>query len=316
VSGVVIANVIGGLGNQLFQYACGWAVARRLGVPLRICTRQFNGYRLHNGFELRRVFGVPEAEASNEDLVNCLGILRHDFLRQFVPRVAKRWAGVGRLVVEPTVTYWRGIEEVKVPAFLHGYWQTEKYFEEFAAELRGQLKFREPPTAANAMWLDRIASCESVGIHIRRGDYVSSAKNRAVYYSCPESYYFAAIDRILSAYAQARLFIFSDDPAWARERFAGLRCVEGVIDHNAGESSYNDLRLMSACRHVIASNSTFGWWAAWLGDGTADRMVVFPPHWLLAAGQDRDMVPDRWCRLAAKELASAGHQERKVNSVA
>lgn len=293
---MIIANMIGGLGNQLFQFACGWSLARRLGVPLRVCTRQFANYRLHNGFELARVFDVAVSEATDDELGQCLGFLGSLRLRSLVSRMTRRWGGIGNLVVEPTVYHWAGIANVRAPAYLSGYWQTEKYFEDHGRALRSVLNFRVPPSEENQRWLDDINGCESIGVHVRRGDYITNRKNSSVYYICPEAYYFAAIAQVRRTVPDSRVFVFSDDPQWAREKFAGLDCLAGVVDHNLGLDSYNDMRLMSACRHIVGSNSSFSWWAAWLGDDRLNRQVIFPPHWLRAAGQDRDMVPDRWLR--------------------
>jgi hypothetical protein len=309
---MIITNLIGGLGNQLFQYAAGHAAARRAGTELRVSLDMFDRYRLHQGYELSRVFAVDPLPASDAEMKTCLGPWRGRRARRMLGRfvtgtwrggrarrmlgrfVTGTWRG-GRAVFQPTVPYWSGFQNLGADVYLQGYWQSERYFAEVANELRSLLRFREPPSAVNARWIERIEGCVSVGVHVRRDDY-ASARNRRIYAQCTPAYYRAAMDLVLGREPTARFFAFSDDPAWTRELFADRAAIVEVLDHNRGAESYNDLRLMAQCRHNIMANSTFSWWAGWLGE-RPDKTVIAPERWLLPPGWDVDMVPSRWVRL-------------------
>lgn len=293
---MIITNIIGGLGNQLFQYATGFAVAHKAGSELRVAVDMFEGYALHQGLELARVFDIDIKEASASEMRDCLGLLRGKIARRVIGRFLRGTSRDGRLVIQPTVTYWPGILDVGPDAYLQGYWQSERFFESVAAELRHALRFREAPTGLNADFAARIQSCNSVGVHIRRGDYLSNEKNRDLYAVCNSQYYLEAVDQVLRQQPDARFFIFSDDPDWARELLVHRAVIFEVVEHNRGADSYNDLRLMSLCKHMIIANSTFSWWAAWLQERD-DKIIIAPRNWLRPPGLDVDIIPQRWLRL-------------------
>ena len=293
---MIITNLIGGLGNQLFQFAAGLAAARRGGTELRVALDLFEGYRLHQGFELTRVFAVALLEANATEMRECLGPWRSKAARRLLGRFVRGTLHGGRVVLQPTVTYWPGIREIGPSAYLQGYWQSERFFEDAVAEVRNALVFRSAPSEVNARWIERIEACTSVGMHVRRGDYVSNARNSKIYAICPPAYYRAAVDHVLQRHRDARFFIFSDEPEWARQLFADQSGIMEVVDHNRGSESYNDLRLMSRCRHNIIANSTFSWWAAWLLERPG-KLIVAPQRWLRSPGLDADMIPARWTRI-------------------
>jgi len=293
---MIITNLIGGLGNQLFQFAAGHAAAARRGAELRVAVDMFEGYSLHQGYELSRVFAVSPREAHPSEMRHCLGPWRRPVARRVLGRVVRGTIRSGHAAFQPTVTYWSGIRDLGDAVYLQGYWQSERYFEDTADALRAALVFRSPPSPENQRWLDRIENCQSVGMHVRRGDYLSSVKNAKLYAVCTADYYRAAVALVRQQHADARFFVFSDEPDWARGLFDDSRDIVEVVNHNRGTESYNDLRLMSSCRHNIVANSTFSWWAAWLGQRPG-KLVVAPQRWLLPAGLDADMVPERWVRI-------------------
>lgn len=292
---MIITNLIGGLGNQLFQFAAGYAAARRAGTELRVCLDMFEGYRLHQGFELSRVFLVDPAQASAAEMRACLGPWRHPLARRILGRLVKgQWRG-GRVIVQPEPPSWPDLSTTGSDTYIQGYWQSERFFSSFAEDLRGILKFRSPPSAYNAALIERMQTCASVSMHVRRGDY-ASPKNSRIYAQCTADYYRRAMDHMLIREPEARFFVFTDDPAWARSLFDERASVVEFIDHNRGAESYNDMRLMVHCRHNIVANSTFSWWGAWLGEHPG-KTVIAPASWYLEPAKDAELVPDRWVRL-------------------
>jgi hypothetical protein len=293
---MIIANLIGGLGNQLFQFAAGLAAARRTGTEFRVAVDMFDGYRLHQGYELTRAFAVAPPEASATEMQKCLGPLRSKVVRRLLGHFMRGTLRQGRVVFQPTVTYWPGIRELGATAYLQGYWQSECYFADAAVEVRAALLFRSGPSAVNARWIERIEGCNSVSMHVRRGDYIRSSKSRKLYAECSPDYYREAMDYMLQHHRDARFFVFSDEPEWALQLFADRSDIVEIVDHNRGAESYNDMRLMSRCRHNIIANSTFSWWAAWLGERPG-KMIIAPRRWLRPPGLDADMIPNRWTRV-------------------
>ncbi len=293
---MIVSNLIGGLGNQLFQYAFGFAQAARHGVELRVATDLFTGYRLHQGYELTRVFAVQPRQASASDLQTLLGAWRHPVLRRALSRWAPGLWRAGMAAFEPAPGWWPDTGRLGAQAYVHGYWQSERYFAEQACALRRSLQFRHAPSPDNERWLDRIGKGTSVSVHIRGGDYLSNAQNRRIYAACGPAYYRAALDHLRAACDGARFFVFSDDVAWARHCLADRLDAVEIVDHNRGGESWNDLRLMSHCQHHVIANSSFSWWAAWLGERPG-KTIIAPRQWYLAPGKDTDLVPERWLRL-------------------
>ena len=128
----------------MFQYACGRALSFYTEQPLRIATDQFNGYGQHNGFELQRVFNVDVIPASEVELKRLLGWQSSPMLRRILGRSIMHWATSKCWVSEPYFNYWSGIKNVSMPVYLHGYWQSERYFSNAAECIRKDFEFRIP----------------------------------------------------------------------------------------------------------------------------------------------------------------------------
>ncbi len=294
--GLIISCIIGGLGNQMFQYAAARALALARGLPLRLDVSGFDGYGLHQGFELQRVFHCEAELASAADLRDVLGWRAAPVLRRVLARPGLAALRGPAFVVEPHFHYWAGIRDVPATAYLQGYWQSQKYFADAASALRTDFAFRQPLSAENAAWAERIGRCAAVSLHVRRGDYVSDARTHAAHGVCSPDFYRAAARHIAGCVDAPEFFVFSDDIAWARDNL-GIGHPCHYLDHNRGAESYNDMRLMSLCRHHILANSSFSWWGAWLNPGT-DKVVVAPSRWF-AGGERRvdDLFPNGWVTL-------------------
>jgi hypothetical protein len=293
---LIIARIIGGLGNQMFQYAAARALALARGQQLLLDVSGYDDYRLHHGFELRRVFRCQPELAGRDDVRKILGWRAAPLARRLLSRRALAGLRGRAFIVEPHFHYWPGIRAVPEAAYLQGYWQSEKYFAQAAAEIRADFAFRQPMSEANAAWAERIGRRNAVSLHVRRGDYLLDPKTQALLGACSPEYYLKAVGHIAARVAAPEFFVFSDDIAWARDNLdIGFPCH--CIDHNRGAESYNDMRLMSLCRHHILANSSFSWWGAWLNPRT-DKIVVAPRRWFAADGVcSDDLVPEEWVRL-------------------
>ena len=292
---MVIVNVIGGLGNQMFQYALGRALSIQLNEPLRLDLSGFAGYGLHQGYELDKVFTCNPAIASAAEVHELMGWRTNQLARKLLARNGLRFLRGNHFVVEPHFHYWPGIRKVSGPAYLQGYWQSEKYFIDAADAIRDDFTFRRPFSKTNAELATRIGQTEAVSLHIRRGDYASNRKTNATLGLCSPGYYRAAVRYIAERTQSPEFFVFSDDIAWAKDNI-GIEYRCHYIDHNRGVESYNDMRLMSLCQHHIIANSSFSWWGAWL-NRHQEKTVVAPSKWFANNYLAGDLLPDTWVTL-------------------
>lgn len=178
---------------------------------------------------------------------------------------------------------------------LTGYWACEGYYADILPELRRKLRFPPSDNPANAKMKKKMSETTSVSIHLRRGDYLTP-ENQALYGNiCTDAYYEAAIAHIHSKVGNPVFYVFSDDPAYAKDYFTRIAAnsVESradnvsdkaaatetgqyiFVDINHGKDSFFDMELMSCCRHHICANSTFSFWGARL-NGKADRIAIRP----------------------------------------
>jgi len=289
---VIVSQIIGGLGNQMFQYAAGRALSLRLGQPLRLDISGFDGYGLHQGFELQRVFNCPAETATEADVRSILGWQFSPAVRRVLARpgmVAFRREG---FVVEPHFHYWTEINQVPRDCYLAGYWQSEQYFREAAPAIHADFTFKSLPANRNAELAEQIGQVNAVSLHVRRGDYVNNPKTNVVHGVCSLDYYRDAVQHVSSRVENPCFFIFSDDIPWVKEHLKmDLPCQ--YVDHNCGAESYNDMRLMSLCRHHIIANSSFSWWGAWLNQNPG-KIVVAPKKWFANDKNVNDLFPDGW----------------------
>ncbi len=291
---MIITRIIGGLGNQMFQYAVGRALSISRRLPLYLDISSYRHYRRHQGFELQCVFNCNASLASTKDVYSVLGWRAMPIIKNLISRIDFSILHTDSFVVEPHLHYWPGICNVPDRVYLQGYWQSEKYFSDTASVIRSDFTFKQPMSAVNAAWAKKISSCISVSLHIRRGDYASHARTYVTHGLCSLDYYHAAVGYVAERTREPEFFVFSDDISWARDNLKlNYRCH--YLDHNQGKESYNDMRLMSLCRHHIIANSTFSWWGAWLNP-CEEKIVVAPARWF-ASGARIDLIPEGWVQI-------------------
>jgi hypothetical protein len=292
---MIVSQVIGGLGNQMFQYAAGRAVSLRSDTMLALDISNFNNYALHQGFELLRIFLCPVIIASEIDLKNILGWQQQALIRRLLMHPTLSKLRTNKFIVEPHFHYWADIHQVPKNAYLTGYWQSEKYFSHIAETIRADFTFSIPLSEKNEQLAKQISQVNAVSLHVRRGDYVQNPITTATHGVCTLDYYQAAIQSIACSVAEPYFFIFSDDIAWVK---ANLKMTFPCqfIEHNQEMESYNDMRLMSLCQHHIIANSSFSWWGAWLNPST-DKIVIAPQKWFANKNDVKDLIPSGWITL-------------------
>ena len=291
---MIIIKLAGGIGNQMFQYAVGKQLSLKLGVDLKLdiswfATQNLRSYALGK-FDIAENFAFPEevallATQKEETLKHVLGrMLRipqnftpthiHEKHFQFDPEIINLPDGV----------------------YLDGYWQSEKYFTNIEDVLRKELVVKIPQEGKNKELAELMASCESVSLHIRRGDYVSNSIASSVLGTCNLDYFYRCIEQLALTVNSPHFFIFSDEPEWARDNLK-IPHPTTFVDHNGPDKDYEDLRLMSQCKHHIIANSSFSWWGAWLCNNP-DKIIFAPRKWFsIEEHNTKDLIPDNWYRI-------------------
>lgn len=286
MGGSIEVMLRGGLGNQMFQYALGRALSIRSGFPLV--------------FDLSAL-AIDVAVARRYELA-CFRLCGHSLrklskplhrAREIALRLKARLrAGSGYLIKEGSPAFEPSVLRQDRPCRLDGYWQSERYFESISARLRLDFEFLEPPDSRNAACAERMRAVNSIGLHIRRSDYVSDPATNAYHGTCAREYYDAALAFVRSRLGSGgELFVFSDDIPWVRGN-AGFPASAVYVDWNQGRD-FEDLRLMSACRALVIANSAFSWWAGWLNPDPA-KVVVAPKRWFQASGVMSELPDSKW----------------------
>jgi hypothetical protein len=178
--------------------------------------------------------------------------------------------------------------------YLVGYWQSEQYFKDIESLLRREFTFKTAPDAKNAHPVALIQSVQAVSVHIRRGDYVANPHTHEFHGSVSLEYYHIAADKIAQAVTDPHFFVFSDEPEWAQEHLK-LNYPTTFMAVSGQGKDYEDLRLMSLCKHHIIANSSFSWWGAWLSINP-NKVVFAPTRWFNQLDA-RDLIPETWHKL-------------------
>lgn len=292
---MVITNLIGGLGNQLFQYALGRALSLSNDAPLKLDISGFESYKLRR-YSLSH-FNVVAETATAEELERSR---RAGASRLF--RLASRLGVLPdslrfNTVVERGFQFQPEVLGVRGNVYLDGYWQSEKYFKHIEDVIRTDFTLRSEPDPVGAKLSEVIASSNSVSIHVRRGDYATNPEITKIHGLCSPEYYRAAIDELTKTVTAPHFFVFSDDPDWCRENLRTQHAVTFVSD-NKSLKDYEELWLMSLCKHHVIANSSFSWWGAWLGRHPG-KMVFAPEPWFQTRERDtRDLIPEGWRRIS------------------
>jgi hypothetical protein len=287
---------MGGLGNQLFQYAA----ARRLTLHndaelvLDPTTGFVRDYQYRRQYALHAFCVAGRLATRNEML------FPGERMRRFV------WKKLSSLrhfeeqsyITQETLDFDERLlrRKVRGPTILEGYWQSENYFRDVGSIIREDLEMNQTFYGQSVNWARRVADTESVAVHVRWFTPLGAAQSE----NSPSNYFTRAINRLRETVPKAHFFVFSDDPTSARS-VLGPKVQDCTFVTQAGsneEAALQDFWLMRQCRHFIISNSTFSWWAAWLG--SADNKLVFAPLPVSVkspAWSARGMVPREWTEL-------------------
>lgn len=291
---MIIVRIMGGLGNQMFQYAAGRQLAATHNTVLKLDILDFKNYNLH-AYSLS-AFNIKESIATQEEIQ----LFKEPDTSSLQKKIKKLFGFPNKLGIthirENQYHFAPEILTMHDSVYLDGYWQSEKYFSDISDIIRNEFTIKLPQIGKNLTLTQQITSCESVSLHVRRGDYVTDAKTNTIHGTCDLDYYARCIEHLSHKIHHPYFFIFSDDPDWAEKN---LRITHPVtfINHNGPQKNYEDLRLMSQCRHHIIANSSFSWWGAWLGQHQ-DTIVYAPKRWFNSPSfNTQDLLPETWTRI-------------------
>lgn len=289
-----IVNIIGGLGNQMFQYAFALSLQKKTEDKVYIDISHFNhilvkkirSANLHNGFEIERVFPNAHLEhAKWHQLIKitwyCPNYLISRVVRKFLP---KRKNEVIQKVLE-YFEYQPNVYSIKGNAYFEGLWSSAKYYKPIQKILI-QVFAHPKATGQNAAYITEMEGTNSVGIHVRRGDYLMEPDFRDI---CEIDYYKKAIDFIISDGEKHIFYVFSNDMSWCKSHLQPLMSNSDIryVTNNVGNQSCWDMHLMRHCKNLIIANSSFSWWAAFLKDNKGK--VIAPKKWV-----NREAIFDVW----------------------
>lgn len=280
---MIITKLNGGLGNQLFEYACARNLQLKYGDELYLDVEGFKRSPRHyslGDFRLNEdVKVLPERDS------------RKLILLQAISKYNRKLAyNIGKLF---NVYIWKtsDYKKIDVPdtkgrkTYFYGYWQSEAYFHEFGETIKQELLVKTPFQEVSKPYLPVVEAENSVCVHIRRGDYVNCG-----FISCDEAYYLNGMEYIKKLVPECNFVIFTDDVEWVKNN---IHFKDTVTFVELADPDYEVLRLMYTCKHFVMSNSSFSWWAQYLS-ANKNKIVVAPKVWFPGFENNRSMYLDYW----------------------
>ena len=269
----------GGLGNQMFQYA--FYLRLKNDYPLTLFLFDIEkSMCCHAGYQLDQVFSIDTYRQQKN----------YRRLQRYLPYFIEKSTTI---IQDESLEYDEGIiKKSGLVNIYQGFWQSEKYFFKYKEDVRDAFTFKKEKINAKTEELsNRLIQGEQtfISVHIRRGDYLLEPQ-RGV---CSITYYKNAIHLLLKKVQSPYFVFFSDDIKWAKEKIPYDNSF--YVDWNHDDDSWQDMYLMSLCKHNVIANSSFSWWGAWL-NANQNKIVVAPKQWFLCR-DNYDILPDKWIKL-------------------
>ena len=280
---MIIIKIKGGLGNQLFQYAVGRAVALHHKSPLKLDLTIFKTYELHK--YLLDQFAIQADMATENEISELKGGNNLLFSALRKARVVKRKS----YFKEKRSSYFDASVFKNDDVYFDGYWQNELYFSGIRELLLQELVSISSISDAGCGYLECINKSNSISLHVRRGNYLN-LKNVNV---LEVDYYIKAVDYFRKSVEKPTFYIFSDDLEWCKNN---LGFLDNCIFVDRTKTEIDDLKLMSFCQHNIIANSSFSWWGAWLNQNSK-KTVIAPKDWLLNDPGSSNVILSDWVKL-------------------
>lgn len=291
---MIIVELNGGLGNQLFQYAAGLSLSIFHNVPIKVNSHSFNSPDPITGtkrnFELDN-FLNPPVQASTDEINK---LLTHSLLKKNFEKTLPFYKRT--VYKEKKASFDRNFFKSRREIYLKGNRQSEKYFKAYERQIKDHFTINK--SLLNKRTIDfskKIIDQNSVSIHVRRGDYLAPIA-LDVLGVLHIKYYEKAIETIIKKIPNATFYVFTDDVDWTKKNLK-IPYSYQIVSYTIGATAIEDFYLMSCCKHNIIANSTFSWWAAWL-NSNPDKIVIAPERWFNNGPKDtQDLIPANWIKL-------------------
>lgn len=304
---MIISQLSGGLGNQMFQYAAGRALAALHNTEFKIDNSWFENIPLNDTprrYELD-IFNITVPAATPKELK----FFKKGSPFKFIQTLHKmlRLLGLGhrKIYHERHYQFDPKLFKLAPPLYLEGYFQSYLYFKDIDQIIRKEFTLKSPlPNAAQKI-AELMKKSESVCLHIRRGDYVTLKSANQFHGTCSPDYYHRAINIIMEKMqndpqklGNLNFFIFSDDTNWVKQNIKIPGPAKNIhYVSELGFYNYEELALMSYCKHNVIANSSFSWWGAWLNNNP-NKTVIAPKHWFNDQRiNTNDLIPQDWTRI-------------------
>lgn len=297
---MIIVNLKGGLGNQMFQYAIGYCLSKKKNTSLYFDTRLMEEHKINppprnvpRDYDLD-VFDIEKKLVKKKDLFKVLLFSKNYRIRKYTTIVLDKLSLFA--FYEKNRLYDQRILDSKYKnLYLDGLWQSEKYFKHNRDDILKIYNFDKiKNNSENVNFLNKINFNKSICLNVRRTDFINNPEHNLVNIQ----YYKKAIQKIQSIIGNdIELYIFSDDLDWCKKNFSFIN-KKFFIEHNlAGYKFYNYLYLMSNFKNFIIPNSSFAWWAAWLSEKN-DKVIIVPEKWSGLVNQELiDIIPQNWIKI-------------------
>jgi hypothetical protein len=285
--------LIGGLGNQMFQYATGRRLADHLQTDLLLDIsgyanrregdppRQYDLGCFPVRAELHGVSPSPGASGGRPAPIQLRRVL------------AKVGFGGRNIIKEKGIAFDQRVLTAPDGTYLSGYWQNERYFLGIRSRLLEDFSLTARLDPTNQAMGELIHKVTSVSLHVRRGDYVTNSATNKFHGTMSLAYYARAVEIVASMVERPHFFVFSDDPVWCQENLR-LDHPTSYVTQNTSEFAYMDMWLMAQCQHHIVANSSFSWWGAWLNP-SKEKIVVAPKQWFSKPSTGTpEITPAEW----------------------
>lgn len=287
---MIIVRLISGMGNQMFQYAFGYYLAKKYQTELKLDLSFYKDQNLRK-YELD-CFTISSPIANMNEVKRFKG---KTFKKEELDIIINRYLLRKPIYKEKKFNYDSCIELIPDNSYIWGYWQSEKYFKGIENHLRSEFTFKKS-NLMNLLKKSILQINNSVSIHIRRTDYINNPITKKSHGLCSLEYYQKAIKYVKNKISNPYFCIFTDDVAWVKENFK-LADSFSIISDPSKLTPSMDMELMSLCNHHITANSTFSWWGAWLNP-KPDKIVISPLNWFNELKHSTtDLIPDNWIRL-------------------
>lgn len=268
---------MGGLGNQMFQYAVAQSIALENSDSFKLDISAFDTYGLFS-YRLNE-FTISENLASEKDVQKIIG--RFSFLLNLSKRL-----GFGNYYREKERTIYDSGVFQKENIYLDGYWQNEQYFSKYRDIILQAFTPKCEFSSQTKLYQQQIENSDSISMHIRRGDYLKHDEIGVL----PVDYYKKSIDYFRKKNPICVFYVFSNDISWCKKSFND---IDNMVFVDSSESEVADLWLMSLCNCNIIANSSFSWWGAWLNQNP-NKIIISPKQWMRVNPNNHRWVPSNW----------------------